>query len=213
MIFFYDLPGWLLLAASLLLFYRLVNVFFSGFSLIYTFYSLSALALILSAGAGTAKLIIGPDFFELASEISEWSRISAVALILCGLTALIREAKPPFARFPRIFSLFPLAIIPAHYYALHAAVLKEWVVGIYEAGSILIGFVMYVSYLRRDINFGYIVSGIVLILFAFISYWFRNQVLIQTENAWKLVFAGGLFFIALGISRTEKHFIPVKSKS
>lgn len=213
MIFLYDIPGWLLFAAGFLLLFRLTSSFIRTYSLIYFFYTLSALSLLIAGFGAVGKTIFGADFVEWSVLMTEWGRITSVALLMSGLTALIREAKPPFARFPRVFCAFPLTIIAAHYFGMHAAVLKEWVIGIYEAGSLVIGLVMYASYLRRDYQFIFVISGLILFLFAFITFWFREFVLVQSDHAWKLMFSAGIFFVSYGLSRTESHFKSVAKTS
>jgi hypothetical protein len=203
-----DLPGWILTIAAGWLAVRMCISFVRTVNLIFFFYLISGIALVTALTAEKLKLYLGADFVETALLLNEWGRISAVAFFVAGFNAFIMVAQPPVARFPRVFSAFPLAIIPAHYFSLHAATLKEWITGIYEAGALIIGLAMYLTHLKKSIQYGWIVSGIVLISFSFFVYWFPDSVLVKGDIAWQLFLTAGLIATGTGIERTEHFFKP-----
>jgi hypothetical protein len=206
-----DVPGLTIAASGIWLFYTLVMSFVRTKNLIFGFYLLAATAMLVTVVGTLGPVLFGAEFVETALNMREWGRISAIALVLSGLTAFIRFVKPPFARFPRVFSAFPLLIIPAHYFGMNSAVLKEWVIGIYEIGALFIALVMYAAQLRRDAQFLIILAGLGFNVIAFTAYWFPELVLVSGPGPWKISFALGCLLIARGIRGTEKHFVSVTS--
>lgn len=76
------------------------------------------------------------------SEQTEWfirfCNFSAHVVFYSALAVLVREVKPPFARFPTLFVGLPLLLILAFPLASNIPVILNWVELIFQIGAILI---------------------------------------------------------------------------
>jgi hypothetical protein len=103
--------------------------------------------------------------------VQEWTRVIGVSFTLSAMGMLIRNSKPAFARFPRIFTAIPMLIILSYPFAMDTLVLKDWLMGIYESGALLIAILMYAVLTTYEYRFFAVIPGIIVLAGAFISYW------------------------------------------
>jgi hypothetical protein len=108
---------------------------------------------------------------QLSDSLQEWGRMSGIAIIMSALIILIREEKPSITRFPVIFCWIPLLLVPVYALVMNSIFLKEILLGIYEAGSMLVALLMYSLFLSRDRKYLFTVIGISVLIIGFIFYW------------------------------------------
>lgn len=176
-------------------------------SLMHTAFAVSLLAVALAAISPNldywlsfANLTIHPEV------VVEWMRVVAVSFMLCGLAVLIRNAKPVFARFPLSFTALPLLIVLTYPLARNTLVLKEWLIGIYEGGGLLIALMMYGALSANAKKYLPILGAAGLFLLVFVLYWFIPGLHPQYAWVWKLVLDAGIIVLVYGNKEiTEKH--------
>ena len=132
--------------------------------------------------------------------VGEWTQISSVAFILCGLTLLIRLSKPQFARFPITFTALPLLIIATYPLAIETVMIKKWLLGIYEGGAIIAAILIFSMKSARNRNFILLLLGSVVLSASYALYWFP---ILHSEFHfyWYLAFAVGLYLSVRGVDR------------
>lgn len=84
---------------------------------------------------------IGSIFDSLAmfaSIVSDLCWISQASFLLTSLANFLREDKPTYARYPVLFTYLPMIILPVYPFILDTIVIKDWVLALYQLGSIII---------------------------------------------------------------------------
>lgn len=145
--------------------------------------------------------------------VKEWSGVISISLVLCGLAVLIRNAKPAFARFPLSFTALPLLIIVTYPLAIDTLVLKDWIMGIYEGGALLIGLLMYAVMSTTSVKYLYVVGAIALLSIAYTIYWFLPAEVVYTSSwIWQLFLLSGIVGLVMAYSHLENEgLLPHKS--
>lgn len=139
-------------------------------------------------------------FFPILSAqfISEWATVFAVSFLLSAVAALVRDSKPGFSRFPRIFTLAPLVLILIYPLIVDTITVKEWVIAIYQASALIIGLLVYSLKTLRDGRYGYVLVGIVFFAVTFILFWLPETVFTLPVYVWVLLVACGILIITVG---------------
>lgn len=134
----------------------------------------------------------------------DWITIIGISFILSGLAHLVYEAKPKFARFPIGLCGLPLMIIPAYIFVQDTLILKEVVIAMYEAGAIIVGFMMY-GMLSQNTKFEYIVVavGICILALAYVVYWLPLEEMKNLIWVWKSFTIIGILITIHGLKRAE----------
>lgn len=107
--------------------------------------------------------------------IQEWIRVSIAATSLTALAYIIRNSKPHFARFPFVFGLFPLLLIPSYYFAIETVFLKELVVSVFFGGSLFIALLIFSLKTYKKADFALILGGIFILLLLFVINWIPER--------------------------------------
>lgn len=135
-------------------------------------FAMASFLFFLASLALNYQLLSDSESFRVAARsVMEWSRMSAVAVAMCGLIFLIRNARPAITRFPVLFCWTPLLLIPVYAVVVNTLFLKEILLGIYEAGSMLVALLMYGLFLSRDRKYLLIVAGLVILMCGYILMW------------------------------------------
>ncbi|MFU8860724.1 MAG: hypothetical protein ACNA8K_09885 [Cyclonatronaceae bacterium] len=148
------------------------------------------------------------EFYRMvALSVMEWSRMSAIAVAMCGLIFLNRNARPGITRFPVLFCWVPLLLIPVYALVVNTIFLKEVLLGIYEAGSIIVALLMYGLFLSRDRKYLLIVAGLLILLSGYFLMWvFRlsEPSMPDGDYSWvvQLVLAWGSGLLFYGTHKT-----------
>ncbi len=167
-------------------------------------YSLSLFFLGLHhAGVGIAEASNLQNItLQAALQVSEWSSITAIAFLLCGLLQLIRESKPGLARFPLIFTGLPLLIIISYPFAHEADIINRWLLKLYEGAGLVVGLIMYgyFTYTKKRKKYLYVLVGIVLLSAAYVLHWFLGFISFLQPWSWLLLFIIGIVILYKGLS-------------
>lgn len=101
---------------------------------------------VLLAGFGYLfDAIVG--FMEYMSPImqaaSDLVWLTVAALLLVSLANFLRDDKPPFARYPFVFTLLPLIVLPVYPFIADTVVIKAWILGLYQFGALSIALLLF----------------------------------------------------------------------
>lgn len=101
---------------------------------------------VLLAGFGYLfDAIVG--FLEYMSPImqaaSDLVWLTVAALLLVSLANFLRDDKPPFARYPFVFTLLPLIVLPVYPFIADTVVIKAWILGLYQFGALSIALLLF----------------------------------------------------------------------
>lgn len=86
-------------------------------------------------------------FLEYMSPImqaaSDLVWLTVAALLLVSLANFLRDDKPPFARYPFVFTLLPLIVLPVYPFIADTVVIKAWILGLYQFGALSIALLLF----------------------------------------------------------------------
>lgn len=86
-------------------------------------------------------------FLEFMSPImqaaSDLVWLTVAALLLVSLANFLRDDKPPFARYPFVFTLLPLIVLPVYPFIADTVVIKAWILGLYQFGALSIALLLF----------------------------------------------------------------------
>lgn len=151
------------------------------------------------------------DSITALSLISEWGHILSLAFVLSALAIFIRDSKPVFAQFPLIYTALPVLIVLSYFMVIDTYALKNWLVSIYQGGAIVVGILMYSVYWYRKEIYVIVFAGTILLLIAYVLYWFVPPVGTNYPWIWQLVLSAGILTLVTGyenvlrITRSEKR--------
>ena len=157
------------------------SILLSAFGLSLLFLALRHFSLII-----LDTFTIESTLVQVLNSTAEWSSILSISLVLCGLANLIREAKPEVAQFPLIFTALPLIIVITYPFAYDTAVIKNWLLKMYEGGAIIIGLFMYgyLTYTFKTESYFKIITGVFLFIIAYLSSWFFQDISLIQPWLW-----------------------------
>ncbi|MBO6621072.1 MAG: hypothetical protein JJ892_03425 [Balneola sp.] len=137
--------------------------------------------------------------------IIRFVNLSSLVCVLSALFSLIRESKPVFARFPSILSYIPFLILLFLPLILGQTVIYNLLTATFQAGSILVALMIFVLNKLNKKDSGWHISGLILLLFAFVFYWFNTLLTpIQEVVITELVLLSGIVLLTTGIRKS--HF-------
>jgi len=195
-------------------FLKFIRKTFRTKELIFAGISVSCLAISIYFIASPLNVLVNrlPDLsFDVVQMIREWSAIVSISFILSAIAILIRNAKPPFARFPIYFTALPLLLIAVHPIAIKTIVLKYWLMGIYQGGAIIIGIMLYTVMATHDSKFLIILFSVISFGLSFISYWLIPETNTIVEQLWKLPFTLGIIISVYGYDKLEKAYLSFET--
>jgi hypothetical protein len=105
----------------------------------------------------------------------------SVTLILTTLANILRDDKPVFARYPLSFTFLPIIILPFYPFIYNTTVIKNWILGLYQIGAIVISLLLFGLMYYRDHSFKSVIMTWALFFFAWLVHWFS---LGQFMNEW-----------------------------
>jgi hypothetical protein len=153
-------------------------------------------------------LIIAPSLRgDVSSIIITWivqgAHICCIALVLSSLLLFARESKPVFMRFPILYTAFPLLIIISYALVYDTAILRSWLLNIYEAGAIVVSLLIYGFYSYEEPIYRTLFTGAVLFLISFILYFLLSD---SYEIIWQVL-------LAISIGTAFSGYLQVESQS
>lgn len=154
-------------------------------------------------------LLMGPLIPEtVLNGILEWGQVAILTLILCALALFVRESKPVFARFPLVYSMLPLLVLPSYYLVRDTYVLKEWLLSIYQGGALMMAALMYSVYGFRREGYGPVLAAVVLFGLTFAGYWFVPGVAGDYSWSWKTGLAASIVTLIWGYEQLSSRAFP-----
>ncbi len=143
------------------------------------------------------------DFVFPYNAYMDWGRIVSLAALMSGLIEFIRQSKPEFARFPKFFVALPVLLVLSYPFIINTIVLKEWLIAIYEGGSLVVALLMHGIHSRKNKVHFIILSGLSLLLVTFILYWFTKSYIYDYNMFWQTGLFISIITIVSGFNRLE----------
>lgn len=147
---------------------------------------------------GLNKLINGNEYL-----LVDWANIVAISFVLSGLAFLIYDSKPVYARFPIWLCFIPLILIPAYFFGQETFVIKEWIMAIYEGGSLIVALMMYITLSIKKLDYLIVSLGIAIITISYILYWFQPGLNENFVWVWKTLSILGIIIVIHGFKKIE----------
>ncbi len=163
------------------------------------------------AGAGLFYFLgsIAPVFDAGLSHLNlgDWFQVTGISLVLVALSIENWQDRPAVARFPFIFTLSPLLLILTFILVFNTLYIKDILIGIYEAGGILVAMLLFGLFTSKYFDFIYALLGIGMMLLAFVVYWFPGQIAADNNWIWHSVLSAGCITFVSGYiyALAEKH--------
>ena len=136
--------------------------------------------------------------------VIEWGHIYCLALILSSLLLFVRESKPEFSQFPRVYSILPLLSIVSCLLVFDTVMLKDWLISIYQGGAAIVALLIYGIYTYRNSIYRTVASGAILFFASFLT----SLIIPEYPIAWQLLLAASIITTFSGYLVVEKHFVP-----
>ncbi len=167
--------------------------------------------LIISLAAFALYLTL-PLFLHLDNPVYGWLSVISTTLLFVSISALIRELKPLYNRYPVGFSLFPLLILIVYPFISDQEVLRQLLIQILQGGGLLIGLLIVITLLKPVENSIWVLTGIILIAVSYGIYWFIMDLYSLDDWIWQVILAGGLLFSMYYINNIftylkQNHFL------
>jgi hypothetical protein len=147
---------------------------------------------------------IFPFLSEFTAIAADLCWITQASFILTSLANFLREDKPIYARYPVIFTYLPMIILPVYPFVLETVVIKEWVLALYQFGSICISALLLGLLVSRE--FKYVIVFIPWAIFT--TVWFLKwliEPLWFTETIRATVIAVGIIFFSKTFKDITHH--------
>lgn len=150
-----------------------------------------------------AQMFINADVAAFITElIIEWGHIYCIALILSSLLLFVRESKPEFSRFPRIYAILPLLVILSYLLVYDTILLKKWLLNLYQGGAAVVTAMMYGIYYYRDSIYLTVACGAAFFLASYLIYIFIPV----SPFAWQICLAVSITTTFSGYLIVEKEY-------
>ncbi len=132
--------------------------------------------------------------------ISDYVAIVGLCFVLVGLFILIRDSKPSFARFPSVFTLLPVLVIPFFPLLSDKSVLRDLINIILQGGGLVVAILMvFINQVKRT-NYGYLVGGVTLLIASYILKW-----IFELEDdyswIWQVLLSMGIIVSSYGFQK------------
>lgn len=180
---------------------------FLGFSIALLILAFTQIALLIDQVASAYEATI------YSETILEWGHVLSLSFVLSSLAIFIRQSKPAFAQFPRIYAILPFFIVLSYFLVKDTYAIKDWLITIYQGGAILIGLLMYSVYTYRNRDFMTILAGIILLLITFVLFWYVPVINESFAWIWRILLGVGILTIIYGYDHLKPAIIDNKTIS
>jgi|GEM_PF-2707557 hypothetical protein len=138
------------------------------------------------------------------SEHTEWfirfCVFSAHVVFYSALAVLVREVKPPFARFPYVFVGLPLLLLLAFPLASNIPVILNWIELIFQIGAILILALLLVVIGKIQKEYYKLFIPIILCTLSLLSY-YVEPINDRISYLWQVLFLLGMLYFGYQFDR------------
>lgn len=139
----------------------------------------------------------------ITSQIIEWGHIYCISLVLGALLLFIRESKPEFSRFPRVYAGLPVIIVISYLLVYDIPVLRSWLLNLSEAGAAIVAVIMYGMYSYYESIYRTIVAGAVLFSTAYILHLFLPE---SYKLVWQITLSTAIGSTFTGYLLANKYY-------
>lgn len=122
--------------------------------------------------------------------VVQYAWVVGACFLLSALANLLREDKPPYARYPVAFTLLPLVLIPFYPLISETLLIQNWVLGLYQAGALLISLFLFGLIAYRDPSWRSLFTLWPLFAVAWVLHWLAGETPLVTWLVPILVSAG-----------------------
>ena len=131
--------------------------------------------------------------------ITRWFTLTSLLFICSSLLEFIRESKPKFSKFPIYLIFTPFITLFVYPLAIETKVISDMLILTYQAGSIIVGFLLYGIHHTKTRNKKSELISLVLFTISFLVFWFMNSlVTIDTELISKFFMGIGILTFSIG---------------
>ncbi len=120
----------------------------------------------------------------------QYAWVVGACFLLAALANLLRDDKPSFARYPVAFTLLPLVLIPFYPLISDTLLIQDWVLGLYQAGALLISLFLFGLIAYRDPSWRLLFTLWPLFAVAWTLHWLAGEGSVVTWLVPVLVSAG-----------------------
>lgn len=131
--------------------------------------------------------------------VVEWGHLVSLSFILGALSVFIRESKPAFAQFPKIYSLLPVLLILSYILVYDTYALKNWLLFLYQGGIILISLLFFSVFAYRNRKYLFLPIGLAMIFISYVLYWQLSAMEGSLMWVWKVILLGGILVAIQGL--------------
>jgi hypothetical protein len=149
------------------------------------------------AAIGYTASALGSIFNPISkytSIIADLSWITIASLLLTSLANFLRDDKPVYARYPITFTFLPFLILPVYPFILDTIVIKEWVLALYQSGSLVITFLLIGLLVTRDSKYAILFAALILFSILWVLRWIIEPVWFSETYRSLFVAAGMILF-------------------
>jgi uncharacterized membrane protein len=160
------LQNWLNLVLAIsfgITFFLLFRLYLKKRNLLELYFSLSAAAVAFPYTYGL--------FFDIHPSLLEWGRLVAITFYISGLLVLIRESKPPFARFPIYLTALPFVSFLFFPLIIDSLAIKNLINGIYQGGALIVTLLIFTVNNVKTKGRRYYLLGLGLVTIAYLGFW------------------------------------------
>lgn len=138
------------------------------------------------------------------SEQTEWfirfCNFSSHVVFYSALAVLVREVKPPFARFPSVFVGLPLLLLLAFPLASNIPVILNWIELIFQIGAILILALLLLVIGKIEKEYYKLFMSLILWTFSILSFYIEF-ISNNFSYLWQVLFLLGLLYFGYQYDR------------
>lgn len=139
-----------------------------------------------------------PASFSIMQQMLEWLHITGVSLSLSVLALENWNDRPSIARYPFWLNFTPLLLLFSYLLVYDTIYLKNILAGIYEAGALSTGLLLFGLFSSRSLDYLYALIGLLLLLLGFVMYWFPGGPILELSWLWKLFVSAGIVSFVSG---------------
>lgn len=141
----------------------------------------------------------------MLQSVSDLIWLTVAAMLLVSLANFLRDDKPPFARYPFVFTLLPLIVLPVYPFITDTVVIKAWILGLYQFGALTIALLLFSLMASKDKSIRLFVLAVLCFWLAWLVRWVADMPL-----AGRWVYTS--FIIAGMILATKTFYDKVSAK-
>lgn len=175
--------------------YRFLKAYLDLRHILFAYLSFTFLFLILFA---LAQLIFSQISFADKDIVIDWILMFTATGSLASAASLVREFRPVFARFPKVFTLVPFLLVLLYPFVMETLVMKTWILSMYQGSALIISLLIVGYRLSEDGKYLYSFLGLCALTLVFVAFLFPSSIIDLPLFVWTMMVAFGLLVFVLG---------------